>query len=258
MGTESVIQSAGKKHKPDGYSVVIERHAQFQAVYLLEGSLLLTTDAGDTRVCAHDILVLPVGCDCSYVCPDGGYEGLYYVLVNDPDPIWTGRASVVHADRRLQLLASLMDQEIRQPSRAAQRVITSLGALLAAYAVRQCETPPHTADRKTYQLYWAQSVRAALDTAVHAGASSHEALASLPMSYRQAARHFQAVYGQSPKAYLASVRIREGVRLLEQSALTVTEIALMLGYASAQHFSTDCRKHTGQCPRDIRRDLPPA
>ncbi|MBN1942774.1 MAG: helix-turn-helix transcriptional regulator [Phycisphaerae bacterium] len=68
-------------------------------------------------------------------------------------------------------------------------------------------------------------------------------------------RHFVEAFGLSPKQYQLKARINEASRLLRETRLGVTAIAMELGYCSSQHFATQFLAQTGQTPSDYRKTL---
>lgn len=61
-------------------------------------------------------------------------------------------------------------------------------------------------------------------------------------------RVFQAQTGETPIRYLMRVRVEQGQDELVRSADTVAAIAARCGFASATHFATAFRRHTGLSP----------
>jgi AraC-like DNA-binding protein len=59
--------------------------------------------------------------------------------------------------------------------------------------------------------------------------------------------------GFTPLNYLITIRISEAIKLLKQNHLSVTDIALDVGFYSSQHFSTTFKKLTGSTPSDFRK-----
>ena len=64
---------------------------------------------------------------------------------------------------------------------------------------------------------------------------------------------FTAELGRPPHRYLAERRIDQARRLLAGSDLTVTAIAVELGFGSSQHFARAFRQHVGRTPTAYRR-----
>lgn len=63
---------------------------------------------------------------------------------------------------------------------------------------------------------------------------------------------FKLVYGISPSVYLQRIRIREAKKLLQNSDLSVEEIAHALCYSSTSHFSQAFRSAMGFSPQQFR------
>lgn len=79
-----------------------------------------------------------------------------------------------------------------------------------------------------------------------------EGLLRTGLSETGAHRIFKKVTGVSPLQYLLDLRIQEGRRLLEITALSVREIARHSGFADPFHFSRAFRKKTGLSPAQFR------
>lgn len=59
--------------------------------------------------------------------------------------------------------------------------------------------------------------------------------------------------GFSPLNYLINIRISEAIKLLRKAEISVTSIALEVGFYSSQHFSTTFKKLTGYTPGEFRK-----
>lgn len=72
-------------------------------------------------------------------------------------------------------------------------------------------------------------------------------------SLRQLQRHFQSAFGISPQEFLIKTRVLSAVRLLEETSLTVSEIAQKCGFVDASSFTQHFRRRTGSAPAAYRR-----
>jgi transcriptional regulator GlxA family with amidase domain len=72
-------------------------------------------------------------------------------------------------------------------------------------------------------------------------------------SPRQLQRLFVAALGQTPHQVYASIRLRMARQLLQQSTLSITDIALRCGFVDASHFTKRYRVQFGQTPSTTRR-----
>ncbi|HEY5408027.1 MAG TPA: AraC family transcriptional regulator [Ginsengibacter sp.] len=60
--------------------------------------------------------------------------------------------------------------------------------------------------------------------------------------------------GFSPLSYLINIRISEAMKLLKKPDISLTDIALDIGFYSSQHFSTTFKKLTGYTPSQFRKN----
>jgi len=65
-------------------------------------------------------------------------------------------------------------------------------------------------------------------------------------------RLFRKEEAATPMQYLWKYRMHHAIELLEQTGLSVAEIAERTGFKTVQHLSNMIKKHKGRCPSDIR------
>jgi transcriptional regulator GlxA family with amidase domain len=75
------------------------------------------------------------------------------------------------------------------------------------------------------------------------------------MSERTFARRFLAETGTTPARWLTTQRVLHARRLLEQSPLTVEEIARSAGFQTAAMLRHHFRRTVGVSPADYRRSF---
>ncbi|MEX2445619.1 MAG: AraC family transcriptional regulator [Alkalispirochaeta sp.] len=78
------------------------------------------------------------------------------------------------------------------------------------------------------------------------------------LSVPQFQRRFKEEIGLPPMEYLTRRRVERASNLLRETQLSVTQIALQVGFRSSQYFATVFRKFTGYTPTDYRRQASPA
>jgi len=64
---------------------------------------------------------------------------------------------------------------------------------------------------------------------------------------------FRQEVGTTPVRFLWAERTRQGLYLLEQTGLSVAEVAMRVGFQTPQHFARVIRAATGLSPRAVRR-----
>ena len=67
------------------------------------------------------------------------------------------------------------------------------------------------------------------------------------------AHAYKQAYGISPINYMIARRIQEGKRLLVETDLSLSQIAIILGFSSASYFSQSFRKAEGISPAEYRK-----
>lgn len=66
---------------------------------------------------------------------------------------------------------------------------------------------------------------------------------------------FHEIFGQSPAAYMVRIRMERACALLKTD-IPITEVALELGFATSQHFTTVFKKLIGSSPSEWRKHTP--
>ncbi len=83
--------------------------------------------------------------------------------------------------------------------------------------------------------------------------SPGEIAARIGLSQRQLQRHFRLHLGTTPTRHYTLVRLSKAHKLLQQTDLPVTEIAVGCGFASLENFSRVYRSLFGRAPSRDRR-----
>ncbi len=73
-------------------------------------------------------------------------------------------------------------------------------------------------------------------------------------SQRHFIRLFSSVYNTTPQKYLTNVRLRTACKLLRESNLSITEVALRSGFGDANYFSRAFRKAMDVTPTQFRQE----
>ena len=72
------------------------------------------------------------------------------------------------------------------------------------------------------------------------------------MSYFHFSRAFKQSMGMNPTNYIAERRIERAKKLLQETELPISEIALRAGFSSQSHFTTSFRRLAGATPKAFR------
>lgn len=242
---------AGRKERRDGYRFATSNYHQLHVIAVLDGSLSFRSPHQTTVVRDGDVVVLRPGSAFELSCSGRGYQGVFFITDGPRCRHAAGDAVVVTASAELRVVAGLMDRHVRFPGPYADELVANLGRSLSLLALAEAVLPG--ASPGSSSEYAAFQVRVAIEGATYSSQSCPEILAAIPLSYRQASRHFARAFGMSPAQYRRACRIREACRLLAGSPLSITEISLELGFSSSQHFSAVFRGETGMTPGQYRR-----
>src|SRR6266446_32175 len=75
------------------------------------------------------------------------------------------------------------------------------------------------------------------------------------MSYFHFSRAFKQSMGMSPTNYIAERRIDRAKKLIQETDLPISEVALRSGFSSQSHFTTSFRRLAGVTPRSFRASI---
>jgi AraC family transcriptional regulator len=75
------------------------------------------------------------------------------------------------------------------------------------------------------------------------------------MSYFHFSRAFKQSMGMTPTNYIAERRIERAKKLMKETDLAISEIALRSGFSSQSHFTTSFRRLSGVTPRTFRKAM---
>lgn len=123
-------------------------------------------------------------------------------------------------------------------------------SMLALQQLAALASPRNTGASKTARLV--NSARMLLMESCTSNAPLEEISDTLGVSYSYLRRSFRSETGMSMKEFQLSIRIQRAQDLLDNSEMSVKEIAGRLGFSSAFHFSSQFRKLVGHPPSEWR------
>lgn len=172
----------------------------------------------------------------------------------------------MHMGDRADAFARLAAQPIYDPlaSQIASRMWSTLAnaneytsafnahALNTLLAILCCErlAPAGAANAKRGALapWRLKQVTALMASRLHEPPSIDELANSVELSPDHFLRSFAAATGRTPHQWITEMRMEKAKRLLRETQLPATEIALELGYSSPGHFSSRFRQVVGMSP----------
>lgn len=272
---------AHKQTVQPGWSMTKEYHHAFEILIVLEGVQETRLENESFEVHQNDILLIPPGfehknkniatdsmtyfcahfdvdepalrmkimknCDWVYTPSNPSHSRLraciqqWLDIFNDPD-MTVSKAKLRAQIVLFELLEILIDlQAMNTESHANQSMTTAKHAKEIAEAIKS---------------HFRQQVRernrnadAGVDDTVHI----QPIIASLGISPNYGLEIFQKIYHMSPRKYLSDLKLQEAKVLLHQPEISLTEIALRLGYKNLSHFSRQFKKWTQMSPTEFRK-----
>lgn len=80
-----------------------------------------------------------------------------------------------------------------------------------------------------------------------------ELATNIGMNNMQMYRKLKAITGNTPTQFVRSIRLNQAVHLLNQSNLTISEIAYQVGFSDPNYFSRTFQSTFGKSPSDLRK-----
>ncbi len=165
-----------------------------------------------------------------------------HLLGTTEDCPWGRAARPKRARTLMQRLQVLTKEFPPQANLTAQSILYQLAAA--------CSNEEHeTTDGRTP----AERIREAMDQHVGSGMNIEDFARAFRISRSNLFLIFKQAFGKSPIQILTAIRLRRAMRLLEDTDLSVSEVAYAAGYKDPLYFSRQFRKQTGKAPKQMRR-----
>ena len=262
------------------------RHASKEAVMPASDDHCIVKNLGDRfftsvnhgkrrfegEVLSSEIAIVPAG--SSWVC-QAGDSGSLTMLLLYLRPLFVrsaaGELSISHneiglapqigfKDKNICHVAMSLLHELNEANVVGRLYADSLAPGLAIQLVRRYSSlrdihvghggmPPHKLRQAIalidHHLSDEEEGRVALRTIARA----------VRMSYFHFSRAFKQSMGMTATSYIAERRIERAKRMLEETELPISEIALRSGFSSQSHFTTAFRRLAGATPKAFRAAL---
>lgn len=156
----------------------------------------------------------------------------------------------------LALTIAMLDEEVQRQAFGFDTVVQGLFDVIFVILLREMVEQRGAACAGWSQAVRDQHVRRAV-VAMHDDCAhpwTLEELASLAgLSRTGLAQRFRAVMGNTPLAYLRTVRLQRAMRLLSETDRTLEQVAAQVGYRDAFSFSKVFKRVVGIAPKEFRR-----
>lgn len=262
-------------HRNEGIEITFVSHGN--VAFQVEGHREQLLNVGDLTItrpwqrhrvgnpqiaaCALHWLILDVGVRRpnqpwlwpSWLClAERDIRDLTTLLSNNEEPVWRGDREIRDCFLRL---ADVIDHH--DPVTAESRVRLLIGELLMALTdlLRRAEPDLHpslTSTERTVRLFLA-ALESRLDEPWTLDGMAH----ACGLGRSRFTHYCQQTTNATPVNYLNELRVLQAKQLLrDDTARSVTDIAISCGFGTSQYFATVFRKHAGETPSDYRARAP--
>jgi len=227
----------------------------YQLIYLTSGCGQFESDCSElTRVTSGDLIVLFPGVWHRYSPDSGTGWSENWIECQGPAFDRARAQGILAPDRpvqRIGLLPELLTAferchdvaHLQWPNN--QSLLSTMG--LHILSIVHCGT-----GLQSRAKHWIDEIVRAAQMAImqryHERLSMRQLASELNIGYSHFRHAFKALTGISPKQYQLHLRLRKSRDLLLNTPKTISEVADILGFDSAYHFSAQFRKHVGQAP----------
>jgi AraC family transcriptional regulator len=160
-------------------------------------------------------------------------------------------------DAAIWATAAKLTQEIERGAGRDEVYLEALSIVLVTELARlnRAEIGSDTQNRGGLAAWQQRAVDEMIEARLAEPLSLGALAETVRLSPRHFARAFKESFGQPPHHYHLSRRVERAKALLGKGELSITEIALALGFADTSAFSTTFRRFAGGTPREYRRQL---
>lgn len=153
---------------------------------------------------------------------------------------------------QLQYFVTLMILEHKLKQEGSEQILNSVLYTIITLLARAKNTQIH--HLQISESHFLQTV-GYMQECYGQNLSLDELAARAHISKRHFSRLFQESYHCAPLQYLMNLRINRACVLLEETALSITEIASICGFSDANNFATNFKKHKHTTPTSYRKTL---
>ena len=147
-----------------------------------------------------------------------------------------------------QLLAICRDQSLtlQEKNFKTSLLMHEMIQLLAVLPDTPSDSPQHN-DAEIIKTY--------IDNHIYQNTKTSDLANLVHLSESQTIRMFKQAYGMTPHNYLLSMRMKSAQQLLEQTNLSIKEIAYNLGFSDEHYFSHLFKEKIGKNPTSYRKAI---
>jgi AraC family transcriptional regulator len=180
--------------------------------------------------------------------------GAGFFCTEEGEPMATPDLQVRCGVRDPLLISSIeaLEGELRHPGQHGTLYADSISNVMALHLLREGARPVLPSGRSLLSRARLSRVIERIEDSIEHGVSLQALADEAALSRTYFAAAFRDATGYSPHRYLTRRRLARARELLQQSDLSLAQIALRCGFSSQAHFTEYFRRDTGTTPRAYR------
>lgn len=210
---------------------------------------MILAPTGTALESAHALTI-----DAVYIYLDPRFVALIGQTIGTAESALIFRAELGKYDPTIQGIGLHLAHEIQFLNAGSKLLIESLITHLSIHLIRNYSQVPVPATSDAVLPTTSRDLFAAIDF-VHAHLNENISLSTLATVAHLSPFHFSRLFkkrfGVSPYQYVIHQRIEKARQLLKNPSLTVSEIALMVGFTDHSHLIRHFKRLTGKAPRAL-------
>lgn len=231
-----------------------EQHDSWETFQMHAGDWSITSGGGEPQeICYHTLSSEPFQSLMIHVSADFLAQAASDLTRQTHERVDI-RPRLLVQDPLLTQIALTLQQELRAPTMAGKLYAETAAQMIAVHLLRSYAQLMSPLKEETQRLTSSQlkRVRAYVQDHLDQDLSVAEIAQQSGFSAFHFTRLFRQATGESPHHYVISRRIEAAQRLLTETDLPVSQIALMTGFSSQSHLTRTLTRHLGQSPRQYR------
>ncbi len=241
------IRSVATVFTPENAKRRVDKRSLWAVIVKYEGETVYFCDGKQYRSDIENLVVLPRGCNYEWLCTKAGH----FISIEfecDAEYPYPLLFHTKNGERILQAVKELEKKRLVRDIMTEQESIRDTYSILLSLA--RTEGPKYAPSDKYRKIEGAvRYISENYDKEL-----SNELLSEVAgMSCVYFRKLFTEIMGVSPMVYARELRINKAKEMLGSDYVSLTDIALALGYANLYDFSRDFKRHVGVAPSKYKR-----
>lgn len=244
-------------------SIFVKKRNSSEFAYIISGKGTIICNSKEYKVKAGDVYFVPRGCDsASFPDKDDPWLTVWLNSFGDLIPdIMTAYnlIKIVHFPDATcyplfkKIIQICRDKTLTSEEKDMQISIVMHEIIQVLYASPNINKTQVMTTRSMQKD--AHTLKVYMDNHINDNVKMSTLAELVFRSESQTIRIFKQIYGMTPYNYLLGMRIKSAQQLLEQTNLSIKEVAYNLGFSDEHYFSHLFKAKTGKTPTNYRKDV---